>query len=123
MRRRRSVLLRLELADDLARLIVADDGRGMDPAELAGKLAQGHIGLDSQRVRIEAAGGTLRIGGPSPLVDSVSGSAAIRGTGPSTNTGTGMGQGSGPGTGTTVTVVVPAGDRRGGASDPQPGAA
>lgn len=75
------VLIRLDLAGDRATLVIADDGRGTDPAVLAGKLASGHIGLDSQRVRIESAGGTLRIGGPSPLLDSWrDGPAAASGT-------------------------------------------
>ncbi len=46
--------------DDLV-LRVADDGRGFDPSALAGRLEQGHIGVASQRVRIEAAGGSLKI--------------------------------------------------------------
>jgi two-component system NarL family sensor kinase len=46
--------------DDLV-LRVADDGRGFDPAALAERLEKGHIGVASQRVRIEAAGGSLRI--------------------------------------------------------------
>jgi two-component system NarL family sensor kinase len=42
-------------------LVVEDDGRGF-PAELpAAQLANGHVGLASQRVRIEAAGGSMRI--------------------------------------------------------------
>jgi two-component system NarL family sensor kinase len=41
---------------------VSDDGRGFDPSTLRERLAEGHIGLASQRVRIEAIGGRLVIG-------------------------------------------------------------
>jgi two-component system, NarL family, sensor kinase len=47
---------------DDVRLLVADDGVGFSPEELADRLAAGHIGLASQRVRIEAAGGSLEVG-------------------------------------------------------------
>jgi two-component system, NarL family, sensor kinase len=40
---------------------VRDDGRGFDPGTLRQRLAQGHIGLHSQRERIESVGGTLEI--------------------------------------------------------------
>ncbi len=42
-------------------LEVEDDGRGFPPERLAERLADGHVGLASQRVRIEAAGGTMRV--------------------------------------------------------------
>jgi two-component system NarL family sensor kinase len=42
-----------------ASLVVADDGRGIDERAADLSLGQGHIGLASQRARIEAAGGTL----------------------------------------------------------------
>ena len=42
-------------------LAVEDDGRGFQPERLAERLADGHVGLASQRVRIEAAGGSMRI--------------------------------------------------------------
>ena len=46
-----------------ARLVIADNGRGID-AEAAGRsLATGHIGLASYRARVEAAGGTLVLSG------------------------------------------------------------
>jgi two-component system NarL family sensor kinase len=48
-----------------ARLVVADDGRGIDEAAAEHSLASGHIGLASHRARIEAAGGTLTVGGAS----------------------------------------------------------
>ncbi|SOD74886.1 two-component system NarL family sensor kinase [Jatrophihabitans sp. GAS493] len=45
-----------------ARLEVTDDGQGVQSAQLAQSLADGHIGVASQRARIEALGGrfTLR---------------------------------------------------------------
>jgi len=46
-----------------ARLVVADDGRGIDEPAAEHSLASGHIGLASQRARIEAAGGTLTLNG------------------------------------------------------------
>ncbi len=41
------------------RLTVTDDGVGTDPARLRQRLGAGHIGLASQRVRVEAAGGRM----------------------------------------------------------------
>ncbi|WP_269858932.1 sensor histidine kinase [Streptomyces sp. RPT161] len=41
------------------RLTVTDDGVGTDPTRLRQRLGAGHIGLASQRVRIEAAGGRM----------------------------------------------------------------
>jgi two-component system, NarL family, sensor kinase len=55
------VELTAELADRIARLTVLDDGVGIDETVLAQRLAEGHIGLASRRVRLEAAGGMLRI--------------------------------------------------------------
>lgn len=46
--------------DPVAVLRVTDDGRGMDDVDLADRLAAGHLGLSSRRIRIEAAGGTMR---------------------------------------------------------------
>jgi two-component system, NarL family, sensor kinase len=43
-------------------LVVADDGRGFPPDRPAEALAEGHVGLASQRVRIEAVGGSLDVG-------------------------------------------------------------
>jgi two-component system NarL family sensor kinase len=45
-------------------LVVQDDGVGFDHEALAGRLAEGHIGLPSQRVRVESAGGTLELASP-----------------------------------------------------------
>ena len=57
-------VVRLDLRASRAELIVADDGVGADPATVAGRLAEGHIGLNSHRVRIEAAGGTFTLRTP-----------------------------------------------------------
>ncbi len=40
---------------------VRDDGRGFDPRTLSGRLREGHIGLASQRGRIESIGGRLSV--------------------------------------------------------------
>jgi len=56
-----TIEVRLAQRDGFLELVVADDGRGFDPAVLRQRLADGHIGLASQRVRIEALGGTLEI--------------------------------------------------------------
>ncbi|MCX4515811.1 hypothetical protein OHA27_37335 [Streptomyces sp. NBC_01619] len=40
-------------------LTVTDDGSGLDPQSLRSRLARGHIGVASHRVRVEAAGGTF----------------------------------------------------------------
>ena len=45
----------------IARLVVVDDGRGIDQAAAERSLRNGHIGLASYRARIEAAGGTLSL--------------------------------------------------------------
>ena len=42
-------------------LSVTDDGVGFDPASVSNSLTSGHIGLASQRTRIESAGGDLTI--------------------------------------------------------------
>ena len=47
--------LRLSLRGDRAELVVADDGLGLADGVLATRLAEGHIGLESYRVRLEAA--------------------------------------------------------------------
>ncbi|WP_051388653.1 sensor histidine kinase [Arthrobacter sp. 35W] len=51
----------LALRDGQARLEVADDGGGLDPASLPARLGEGHIGLASQRARIQAAGGRFDV--------------------------------------------------------------
>jgi two-component system NarL family sensor kinase len=57
-----TIQVRLAQEDGVLVLQVADDGRGFDPGLLKERLAEGHIGLASQRVRIEAIGGRLEIG-------------------------------------------------------------
>jgi two-component system, NarL family, sensor kinase len=53
--------LRLLDEDGALELVVDDDGQGFTPERLAERLADGHIGLATQRVRVEAAGGTLDV--------------------------------------------------------------
>jgi two-component system NarL family sensor kinase len=55
----RTVLIEVSLAGDQLEAVVADDGVGFDEESAARQLASGHIGLASQRLRIEAAGGRL----------------------------------------------------------------
>ena len=43
------------------RLLVSDDGVGFDPDRLSEHLAGGHVGLASQRLRVESAGGEMEI--------------------------------------------------------------
>jgi two-component system NarL family sensor kinase len=54
-----SVTLRPEGGEVL--LVVEDDGEGLEPGMLGERLADGHIGLASQRVRIESAGGRMSV--------------------------------------------------------------
>lgn len=51
----------LDLSDDGAAVVleVRDDGVGMDPAVIARRVSEGHIGLASHRARIETTGGTV----------------------------------------------------------------
>ncbi len=44
-----------------ARLVVADDGRGLSPDDLDDLLRAGHLGIASRRIHVEAAGGRLDI--------------------------------------------------------------
>jgi two-component system NarL family sensor kinase len=53
------VVLGLGTRDGRVSLTVSDDGRGFDPGVLARRAAEGHIGLVSQRARVESAGGSL----------------------------------------------------------------
>ncbi|MEV6683685.1 ATP-binding protein [Streptomyces erythrochromogenes] len=59
----RATRFSLSLAEDSGvwRLEVRDDGTGIAPGELRGKLHDGHIGLAGLRIRTEAAHGTLTI--------------------------------------------------------------
>jgi two-component system NarL family sensor kinase len=56
-----TVRVRLVRTGQLARLSIADDGRGIEPGAAATRLAEGHIGLASLRTRIAAAGGLLEV--------------------------------------------------------------
>lgn len=49
----------LRAVNGVCHLDVVDDGVGLSPEAAAQRLRQGHIGLASQRARIEAAGGSL----------------------------------------------------------------
>ena len=55
--------VRVALAQDGGQLelLVEDDGTGFPSERLAQRLAAGHVGLASQRVRIEAVGGTMDV--------------------------------------------------------------
>ena len=56
-------IVRIRLADHAGEVVlrVHDDGAGFDPRILPQRLAEGHIGLRSQRERIEAIGGRVEI--------------------------------------------------------------
>jgi two-component system NarL family sensor kinase len=54
----------LDLRAGTATLEITDDGIGTDTTTVAGRLAAGHIGLNSHRVRIESAGGQFRLDTP-----------------------------------------------------------
>jgi two-component system NarL family sensor kinase len=51
----------LAVTDGVLVLVVADDGRGFAPERPSEALAEGHVGLASQRVRVEAVGGTMDV--------------------------------------------------------------
>jgi two-component system NarL family sensor kinase len=55
------VSVALAESNGVVSLTVADDGDGFPESRLAERLADGHVGLASQRVRVEAAGGTMRV--------------------------------------------------------------
>ena len=55
------VNLRLGETDGMLDLVVEDDGRGFPPERLAERLADGHVGLATQRHRVEAAGGRMDV--------------------------------------------------------------
>jgi two-component system NarL family sensor kinase len=56
-----TVVVRLADQNGSVTLEVNDDGRGFDPAQLPTRLAEGHIGLQSQRERVESLGGWMNI--------------------------------------------------------------
>jgi two-component system NarL family sensor kinase len=55
------VLVELDARDGSVELAVRDDGRGFDLGLLPQRIAEGHIGLQSQRERVESAGGRFEI--------------------------------------------------------------
>ena len=55
------VTVELGDVDGDLRLVVEDDGEGFPRERLAQRLAAGHVGIASQRVRIEAAGGSMDV--------------------------------------------------------------
>jgi two-component system, NarL family, sensor kinase len=57
----KTVTLRLAHVGPELQFVVEDDGRGFPAEQLPERLAKGHVGLASQRVRVEAAGGTMTI--------------------------------------------------------------
>ena len=59
----RTVSVTLHRAGDRVVLTVSDDGTGFDPALIAERVADGHIGLGSLLARFEAMGGALDIAG------------------------------------------------------------
>lgn len=56
-----TVRLRLARDDEVITLTVADDGDGFDPAIVQQRIAEGHIGLASVFVRVEALGGSVAL--------------------------------------------------------------
>ena len=50
----------LRAVDGVCRLDVVDDGIGLSTQDALQRLQEGHIGIASQRARIEAAGGEIR---------------------------------------------------------------
>ncbi len=60
------VLVELSRDTGSARLRISDDGRGMGDVDLSGRLAEGHLGLASRRIRIEAVGGALSLSPADP---------------------------------------------------------
>jgi two-component system NarL family sensor kinase len=55
------VSVRLVERDGGLELTVEDDGDGFPPERLTERLADGHVGLASQRFRLETAGGSMVI--------------------------------------------------------------
>jgi two-component system, NarL family, sensor kinase len=55
------VTLRLSELNGEVELVVEDNGLGFPPERLGEQLADGHVGLASQRIRIEAAGGRMHV--------------------------------------------------------------
>ncbi len=55
------VRIALRRSADRIVIVVADDGAGFDPAALDGSVADGHIGLASLTVRLDAMGGSVSV--------------------------------------------------------------
>ena len=73
------VAVGLGLVDGHARLTVTDDGVGVATADVARRLGEGHIGLASHALRVEAAGGTLTAGSRAGRGHRRGGGAAVGG--------------------------------------------
>jgi two-component system, NarL family, sensor kinase len=56
-----NVRIGLSVDDGLATLVVADDGRGFDPATRAQRLEEGHLGLSLVEELARESGGSLRV--------------------------------------------------------------
>lgn len=56
-----NVVVRLAESNGELSLSVSDDGRGFLASELPARLAEGHIGLAAQRLRVESVGGTFAV--------------------------------------------------------------
>jgi signal transduction histidine kinase len=56
-----SVRIELDVDDGVARLVVADDGRGFDPDVREQRLAEGHLGLSLAEELVRDSGGTLTV--------------------------------------------------------------
>jgi two-component system, NarL family, sensor kinase len=54
-----NVTVSLRSSDGHVELAVSDDGKGFDTSVIPQRLAEGHIGLASQRLRLESASGSL----------------------------------------------------------------
>ena len=61
-----SVLVELTRDDENLTAAVTDDGSGLAPDVVARRLADGHIGLTSHRLRVEASGGRLTASAAQP---------------------------------------------------------
>jgi two-component system, NarL family, sensor kinase len=62
----RTVRINLARQGDVARLVIADDGTGIDEGMVERSVGLGHIGLASHRARLEASGGSLTLTPASP---------------------------------------------------------
>jgi signal transduction histidine kinase len=57
----RSVRVQVTEADGVARLVVADDGRGFSPEERSRRAGEGHLGLSLTEELVAQAGGSMAI--------------------------------------------------------------